>query len=318
MYKVINMIKKYNVFVVVILLFSVFCNISSAEILDRIVAIVNEDIITLSELDKALKPYYIELEKTSYSDEKKESIIQKLHKDMLEKMVEFTLIEQEAERLNIKVSDAELQASIERILNKDDVSEEELIASLLKEKITFEEYKNDLRSQILQPKLINRVIRSNVIITNEEIKEYYDQHEDEYSGSKKYYLRNILTNGSEEIEKAKQFLDQGQDFKEVARLHSMAPNASSGGDLGAFELDVFAEEIKKNILLLEKGQYTDAILTDGGFQIFFLENIETAIGTTLEQAKDAIVRKLFSAKAEKKYKEWVGSIKERSHIKTIL
>lgn len=312
------MIKKINVFIVVIILVSVFFKISNAEVLDRIVAIVNEDIITLVELDKALKPYYIELEKTSYSNEKKEKIINKLHKDMLSKMIEFKLIEQEAERLNIKVSDDELQASIERILKKEDISEEELIASLLKEKITFEEYKNDIRSQILQPKLINRVIKANVIITDEEIKEYYDQHEDEYSGSKKYYLRNILASGQEEIERAKQFLDSGQDFKEVAQLHSIAPNASSGGDLGAFELDVFAEDIKENILLLEKNQYTDVILTDGGFQIFFLENIEETIGTTLEQAKDAIVRKLFAAKAEKKYKEWVTNVKERSHLKTIL
>ncbi|MCP3900990.1 MAG: hypothetical protein GY707_14895 [Desulfobacteraceae bacterium] len=312
------MIKKINVFIVVILLVSVFCKISQAEVLDRIVAIVNEDIITLVELDKALKPYYIELKKTSYSDEKKEKIINKLHSDMLEKMIEFTLIEQEAERLNIKVSDDELQASIDRILTNEGISEEELIASLLKEKKTFEEYKNDIRSQILQPKLINRVIKANVIITDEEIKEYYDEHEAEYAGSTKYYLRNILTSGQEEIERAKQFLDQGQDFKEVALLHSMASNASSGGDLGAFELDVFAEQIKENILLLEKGQYTDVILTDGGFQIFFLENIEVTTGTTIEQAKDSIVRKLFSAKAQKKYKEWVVNVKDRSHIKTIL
>ena len=312
------MAKKINIFIIVFIMVSLFFKISHAEVLDRIVAIVNEDIITFVELNKALKPYFVELEKTSYSSEKKNKIIDKLQKDMLEKMIEFKLTEQEAARLNIKVSDKELNASIERILKKEDATKEELIATLLKDKITFEEYKNDIRSQILQPKLINRVIKANVVITDEEIKKYYDEHEAQYAGSKKYYLRNVLGAGQEEIEKAKQFLDLGQDFKEVAKLYSMAQNASSGGDLGAFELDVFAENIRENILLLEENQYTDVILTDGGFQIFFLEKIELSVGKTLKQANDEIVNKLFAAKAEKKYIEWFKVLKERSHLKVIL
>ncbi|MCK5099934.1 MAG: peptidyl-prolyl cis-trans isomerase, partial [Desulfobacteraceae bacterium] len=157
-----------------------------------------------------------------------------------------------------------------------------------------------------------------VVITNEEIKEYYEAHEKEYIGASNYYLRNVLVDTEEEIEKVKNLLDQGEDFKEIARQYSQAPNAPSGGDLGAFELDVFAEDIRENILLLEKGQYTDIILTGGGFQIFFLENIEMSGGKTLEQARDEIVRKLFGAKAEKKYTEWFEDLKGMSHIKMTL
>ncbi|MCK5542341.1 MAG: SurA N-terminal domain-containing protein [Desulfobacterales bacterium] len=312
------MAKKINVFIIVFIMVSVCFKISHAEIIDRIVAIVNEEIITFVELNTALKPYFIELEKTNYPSEKKNKIIDKLQKDMLEKMIESKLTEQEAKRLNIQVSDEELQASIDRILKKEDITKEELIESLLKEKITYEEYESDMRRQILQPKLINRVIKANVVITDEEIKEYYDEHEAQYAGSKKYYLRNILAPGQEEIEKAKQLLDLGQSFEETARLYSMAPNASSGGDLGSFELDVFAEKIRENILLLEKNQYTDVILTDGGFQIFYLENIELSVGKTLKEANDEIVGKLFAAKAEKKYIEWFKVLKERSHLKIIL
>jgi len=312
------MVKKINVYIAVFIMIFMFFKISYAEVIDRIVAIINEDIITFVELDKALKPYFIELEKTGYSSEKKNQIIEKLQKEMLEKMIEFKLIEQEAERLNIKVSDKELQDTIERILERDGVTKEELEVSLLKDKKTFEEYENELRSQILQPKLINRVIKANVVITNKEIKEYYDAHEAEYSRKKKYYLRNILAAGQEEIEKAKQLLDLGQSFEEVARLYSMALNANSGGDLGSFELEVFAEDIRKNILLLEKKQYTDPILTDGGFQIFFLENIEISDGKSIEEANDEIANKLFGTKSEKKYLEWVTEVKERSHVKIIL
>jgi peptidyl-prolyl cis-trans isomerase SurA len=312
------MAKKINIFIMVIILVPLFFKIPHAEVLDRIVAVVNEDIITLVELNKALKPYYLELEKTSYPSDRKKEIIHKLQNDMLEKMIEFKLMEQEAERLNIRVSDKELKASLDRVLKTQDITKEELIESLLKEKMTFKEYENEMRSKILQPKLINRVIKAKVVITNEEIKKYYDEHETEYSGAQKYHLRNILSSSSEEIEKAKQMLDQGQDFMEIAKEYSTAPNASSGGALGAFELDVFAENIRENILLLEKNQYTDAILTDRGFQIFFLEKIEFSGGKTLKEANDEIVDKLFAAKAEKNYIEWFKELKKRSHLNIIL
>ena len=270
------------------------------------------------ELNKAIRPYIIEVEKTAYSSEEKTQIIHKLQKDMLTKMVEFKLAEQEAERLNIQVSDEEFKATLERVLKKENLTREELEKALIKEKVTFEEYENEMRSNILRPKLINRVIKSMVVVTNEAIEEYYEEHEDQYLGVSKYYLRNILINEKDEIDKVKVFLDQGQDFKKIAQEYSIAPNASAGGDLGSFELDVFAENIKENILLLEKGQYTDVISTDGGYQIFFLERIEKSGGKTLEQAKNEISEKLFSVKAEKKYLEWFESLKERSLIKIVL
>ncbi|MCK5098164.1 MAG: SurA N-terminal domain-containing protein [Desulfobacteraceae bacterium] len=312
------MAKKINVFIVMLIMVCVAPTISHSEVIDKIVAIVNEDIITLVELNKAIKPYLAEVEKTAYSNERKEQIINKLQHDMLGKLIEFKLTEQEAERYQIKVSDEELEASIQKFLENEKITKEELKKALLREKMTYEEYKNDMRSKILRPKFINRVIRAKVVITNEEVAEYYNEHETEYAGVKKYYLRNILVKEKEKIEKVNELLISGYDFKEIAKEYSQAPNASTGGDLGAFELDVFAENIKENILMLEKGQYTDVILTDGGFQIFFLENIEISGGKTLEQANEEIVRKLFGVKAEKKYIEWFESLKETSHIKITL
>ena len=312
------MAKKVNIFIIILSMLCVFSSISHSEVIDKIVAVVNEDIITLVELNKAIKPYLAEVEKTAYEDEKKKQIINKLQNDMLQKMIEFKLTEQEAERINVKVSDKELEASIKRFLEQENMTKEELKKALVKEKMTYEEYENDMRSKILRPKLINRLIRVKVVITNEEVAEYYNEHEIEYAGVKKYYLRNILVQEKEEIEKVNKLLNAGKDFKEIAKKYSQAPNASVGGDLGAFELDVFAENIKENILLLEKNQYTDVIVTDGGFQIFFLENIEMSGNKTLEQANEEIVRKLYSVKAEKKYLEWFEYLKGMSHIKITL
>ncbi len=312
------MIKKINIAFMATLLIFLFFMVSDGEVLDRIVAVVNEDIITLVDLDKALKPYYLELEKTAYPVEKKEAVINKLRREMVEKLVEFKLIEHEAERLHIRVTDKELKAAIDRTLDEQGITEDELKQALLKEKITFEQYKNDMRSKILQPKLINRIIKANVIITDEEVEKYYGNHLDQYKGSKKYYLKNILNPSEQVIEMARELLDQGHDFSEIAKKYSTAPNAAAGGDLGSFELDAFADNIKDSIESLEKGQYTDVILTDGGFQIFFIENIELTKGKTVQAVKDEIVRKLYAAKAEKKYYEWLKGLKEKSLVKIML
>ncbi len=312
------MIKKFYGFSVFFLMVCIFSNISYAEVIDRIVAVINEDIITLVELNRAIHPYLIEVEKTAYSDAKKAEIIKQLQKDMLKKLIEFKLTDQEAQRLNIKVSDKELQSSIDQFLESENITEKDLKKALLKEKITYEEYKKEMREKILRPKLINRVIRAKVVITNEELQDYYKKHEKEYSGMKKYHLRNILMEDEEQIKKVKALLDKGDDFKKLAKEYSQASNAQAGGDLGTFELDGFTDNIKENILKLGKGQYTNIILTDSGFQIFFLIDIETSGGKTLDDLRDEITRKLFSVKAEKKYKEWLDEIKTRSVIKIVL
>jgi peptidyl-prolyl cis-trans isomerase SurA len=312
------MAKKVSVFIVILSMFFIFNSASHSEVIDRIVAVVNEDIITLVELNKAINPYLAEVERTAYSDTQKDQVIKKLQENMLTKMIGFKLTEQEAERLNIKVSEKELKASIDRFLSKEGITIEELKKALLKEKMTYDEYESEMRSKILRPKLINLVIRAKVVITNEEVEEYYKDHEDDYKGVAKYYLRNILMGSEEEIKKVHGLLEQGENFQEIAKQYSTAPNASSGGDLGAFELDVFADNIRESILLLENKQYTDIISTGGGFQIFFLEDVKESGGETIEEAKDEIVTKLFRPKAEKKYAEWFDSLKERSHIKTTL
>lgn len=312
------MVKKIGVLLIMLLMFCGFPEISYSEVVDRIVAVVNEDIITLVELNKAINPYLSEVEKTAYSEKEKEQIIQKLQKDMLTKLIGYKLTEQEAKRLGLKVSEKELKTSVERFMTSKDLTREGLEKALLKEKMTYAEFESDVKSKILRPKLINLIIKAKVVITNEEVKEYYDAHEKEYKGVNKYHLKNILVDSEEEIQKIKTLLDNGDDFKEVAMLYSQAPNASAGGNLGAFELDVFADDIRENILLLENGQYTDIIFTGGGFQIFYLEKIEMSGGKTLEQAKDEITSKLFSTKAEKKYSEWLEELKEMSLIKITL
>ncbi|MBU2429365.1 MAG: peptidyl-prolyl cis-trans isomerase, partial [Proteobacteria bacterium] len=104
-------------------------------------------------------------------------------------------------------------------------------------------------------------------------------------------------------------------FAELAKQYSNAPNASDGGELGLFEISSFPESIQKSVSKLSKGEHTDVISTARGFQIFYLQDIVTDGGKTLEQAYDEIHGLLYDREVEQKFGTWLKALKEKAHIK---
>ena len=113
-------------------------------------------------------------------------------------------------------------------------------------------------------------------------------------------------------------LDQGKNFNDLAKKYSEVPNAVDGGDLGTFEIGALSGKIRDAVSELKPGKYTDVMLTDKGYQLFYLEDVKTENGKTLDEISTQISKKLYKEKAEKKFKSWLESLKERSHIKIML
>ncbi len=303
---------------------------NDTKLIDRIVAIVNNDIITLVELNTALQPYLIKLDSSDYTPEKKKEIVYQLTRDMMNRMIERKLTDQEAKRLRITVSEKEVDAAIERLKESQLMSQEELEKALEEDGLPFAVYKEMLRDEILRPKLINQSIKSKVVITDSDIKQYYEQNSQKFSGKKKYYLRNILLRADESIsgterehqknraENIKQRLDAGEDFQAVAKVESEASNSSEGGDLGFFDWDILSETIKNAISNIKAGGHTNVISTDQGYQIFYVEKIDSQDLTPLDEVSEAISKKLYDDIVEKKFREWLETLKEKSHIKIML
>ncbi|MBF0204930.1 MAG: SurA N-terminal domain-containing protein [Desulfamplus sp.] len=331
-----------------------------AELIDRIVAVVNNDVITLVELQIALSPYVDKLESSDYTPQKKKEILSQLTGDMLNRMIERKLTDQEAKRIRISVSDKEVDSAIENLKQSQLMSQEELEKALKDDGLSFADYKEKIREEILRPKLINYSIKSKVVITESDIKAYYESHSEEFAGKKKYYLRNILltasdsasasasasgsgsgsdsasksnsntntntdtdtdTTGNEQKKRAEQIkarLDAGEDFKALAKEYSQASNASEGGDLGFFEWETLSDTIKKAIEPLDAGKHTNVISTDQGYQIFYVQEIQNQNVIPMNEVSKAISKKLYDSIVEKKFREWLDSLKEKSHIKIML
>ena len=122
-------------------------------------------------------------------------------------------------------------------------------------------------------------VKSRIVVTKEDIKEYYDKHPEKYAGKKQYHLRSILKRVPEfsdenairtiiaDMESIVKRLDQGEDFKALAKANSDYL-AEDGGDLGLFTLDELSSKIKWAVKDLREGQHTPLINTDQGLQIF--------------------------------------------------
>ncbi|MEA1966698.1 MAG: SurA N-terminal domain-containing protein [Thermodesulfobacteriota bacterium] len=326
------MMKKNNMGVLLIILTALFFffGVASAEVVDRIVAVVNNDVLTLTELNKALLPYVDKINSAGYSDEKKEKLLYKIRQDMLSRMVDRKLTDQEVARLHITVSDQEIDNAIERLKQSQLMTQEDLEAALEQDGMSFKEYRGKIHQEILRPKLINYSVKSQVIITDKDVKDYYMSHIEEYTGIKKYHLYNILiivesyaleetkTELLKSAQMIKQKLDSGENFKILAKRYSQAPNASDNGDLGLLNADCLSEKLIESVSKLAKGEYTGVIRTDQGYQLFYMEEIQNPEQKKLEHVSDEISKKLYDEIVEKKFKSWLDSLRGKANIKTML
>ncbi len=312
----------------VFLILFFFISLCAAEVVDRIVAIVNDEVITLTELNQELLPYVEKINRSDYPREKKDKIIYQLKQDMLDRMIDRMLTDQEVARIGITVSENEVDTAIERLKQSQFMTQEDLEKALAHDGVTYQEYRQKIHQEILRPKLINYSVKSKVVVTDTDVKKYYHDHKELYTAKKKYHLSNILisfdrSGGSksalyEKAQKIREMLDRGDSFKELAETYSQAPNASEGGDLGILEADYLSEALKQKISKLKEKEYSDVIETEQGFQLFYVEDIQSEGVKKFEDVKEEIAKTLYDEIVEKKFNSWLDSLRENSHIKKML
>ncbi len=301
-----------------------------AEVVDRIVAVVNGDCIALSELNEALKPYVEKIRGTHHPPEVAREMIFKLRQDMLNKMIDQKLTNQESERLNVVVDDRDVDQQIERIKSEHFLTDEELRKSLETEGYSLEEYRKRIKEQMLQMKLINIEVKPKIAITEKDIREYYEAHKTDYEGMKKYHLRTILIRvppspsadqrkaAREKVESIADALRSGAAFRELAKQYSEDGTASEGGSLGLFTLDELSVQFRETVASMAEGQISPVLETPQGYQLLMLEEIKEAPGKTLKEVSIEIHERLYGEFVEEKYKAWLKALRERSYVKVIL
>lgn len=299
----------------------------SGELVDRIVAVVNQDIITLSELNESLAPYIQRIRSMGYSPEQERQMLFKVREEVLNQLIDRKLAEQEIKKSGIRVTDADVDAAIENIKKASFLTDESLRQKLAEEQTSYQDYRDSIRRQIERNRLVNREVKSKIVITKEDVKEFYEQHPERFGGRKKYHLKHILirTRGEGRTDSEAQSLmgevlkalSQGRSFEDTAKQYSESPNAAGGGDLGTFEAEQLAPAIRDVVVQLQPGQISKVVDTDLGLQVFFLQEIAAVDGKSLEEATPEIEQSLFEEVVDEKFQEWITELRKQSSIKVI-
>ncbi len=299
------------------------------KIVDRVMAIVNDEIISLYELDQRVRPYTKKIKNATSSPTEQNELLRKVREEHLDLLIAEKLADQEIRRLEIRVGDTEVEREIERFKSANQLTDEELRKALTAQGSNLDEFRREIEDQILRARLVNREIRSKIVITQEEVDAYYQAHPEEFGGEKKYFLKNIVmvapefksrdekTKVGNRLNRVHEKLINGESFDALAREHSEAPNAVDGGSLGLISKSALAPQIQKALEPLKPGEFTDIIETDQGYQIFYLEDIETGSADSFEKVKMKIEDKLYNQVINRQYEKWLQDLRTRAHIKLI-
>ena len=300
-----------------------------SEVVDRIVAIVNDDIIVLSELNEKLKPYTDRIVKMGYPPEKEKKMMYKVRDDIINTMVDQKLTDQEVRKFGIIIDDEEVLNAIERVKQKNALTEEQMLADLARQGMTLETLKKNIRDQMLRARLVNVAVRSKIVITREDARAYFDSHPEEFQGERKMHLWHIMTNtpkfafeseikaGREQMEKVQTRLGAGESFTVIAREISAAKGPLVANDIGLFRFGVLSPELQAAVGDLKEGEYTGLLETANGFQIFYVHKIEAGAGKQFDEVLADIQQKMFNELVDKRFEKWLDDLRKNSHIQII-
>jgi len=298
---------------------------AAADLVDRIVAVVNHEIITLSDLDRTLKPFIENLEK-SKNVRVDEATIKEARKAALNGLINNMLIDQQAARLGIVVTDEDLDKALQDILHEKQLSLSLLKDMLAQNQTTMEDYKEDMRRQIVTMRLIGKEIRSKIGVSKEEIGEYYGRHRDAYEGKESVRVQQILIIAKEDEDSEKksslrerankvlELLKRGVSFEQMATEYSQGPAAQDGGDLGFIEKGIMLPEVDKEAFRLGKGEISNVIESHIGFHIIKITDKRGVGIKPLEDVRDEIKESIANDKAKIKFEEWIQELRKKSLI----
>lgn len=295
----------------------------SDEVIDRVICVVNNDAITLYELEEA---------EALYLHERKEEVPagsarQALRERLLGRIIETRIQLQQAEREKVVVEDVEVSEQLDEIMKKVNAKDLTDLEALLKTQgIALDSVKKRIRDQIMVQRLTRRKVALRISVTEQEIDAYLASNREKLEVGLSFEARHMLflpeagqgeegwTAAGKKAEMVYGLLKEGQDFGELAKKYSEDGSGKDGGQLGALKRGELAPEIEEEILKLEPGQFSAPFRSKVGYHLFRLDSRETLSGEALVQTRSQIRDILYRQKYDARLKEWLAEIKQRAII----
>ena len=283
----------------------------AAKVEDRIVAIVNSDLIMLSEVKRELAPERERIEKHYRGDELSRRL-QMAEGMALTRMIERRLQLQEAKVRNVDVGDQEVKLALKQLIQQGEKLDEKDPASM-----------KSVRDQLTLLKVVDREVRSGVMVADPEMKRYYQEHRDRFALPEEYTLSQIFLKArtSDDLAdlkvKAREIMTQlkkGESFEDLALQYSDDPTGSRGGRLGLVRQGELLPAIERGVSNLVPGGISDVIESPIGLHIVRLDDKKPKQFRPYEEVRQEIQALVFQQKSEDMFQAWLADLKNKAYI----
>ena len=243
-------------------------------------------------------------------------------KNLLRNLIDQSLMVQKAKDEDVNV-ETDIIKRLDQMRKQDNLATiEDLQKDAEQQGMNWEDFKDQIRRQLLMQEVISRDVGSRIVVTREELRKYYNQHKDEFKSEGVVHLAEILISTEkykpEEAEKrAKAALAElkgGARFNDVVKKYSDGPSADQGGDIGLMKTAILAPTIAAALSKLEVNEYTDLIQTKNGYMILrLLERFSPGI-PSFEEVETRVQETLYSQRMEPKMREYLTQLRKDSYI----
>jgi peptidyl-prolyl cis-trans isomerase SurA len=303
------------------------CETARSEMVDRIVANVNGEIILYSELQQQVKFMEKQMPGVDISDPAKRS---QAEHEILTQLIRQKLTDAEVQRLKVTVTKPEVEATLKQILDQNHTDLAHLELSLKANGQTIEKFREQIKKDLERNRLLDRVLKSKVLITDQQVDAYLrGESGDSAVITQKIHLGLILLpigekfGKPEETEKTgREILDKlknGADFQNMARQYSKGPAAQEGGDIGYMAAEELSPFIAQAIRNLGKGQISGLVRGPGGFYIIKIFDIDSNKVSKSDPAmREKVRRQIYDQEVNRKFEEWVHDLESKAFIQVSL
>jgi peptidyl-prolyl cis-trans isomerase SurA len=314
-------------------------NVSSDTVVEEIIARVNNSIITRADLRKARQEMYAEAQQQNTPVAEQQA---KDHeKDLLRDLIDQQLLLSKAQELGI-TADTELVKKLDDLRKQMHAdSMEDLEKAAEAQGISFEDFKQNLKNNILTQRVIGQEVGGHISVTNAEIQQYYNQHKSDMERPEQVRLSEIListqttpavknakgeaalpeTPTPEVVDQAKakanqvyEMLKKGGNFDDLAKKYSTGPTSAVGGDLEYFKRGTLSKELESKVFDMQAGQYTEPIRTNQGFVILKVTEHQTPGVPPLKEVETQIQEQIYLTKMQPALREYLTKLREDAYI----
>jgi peptidyl-prolyl cis-trans isomerase SurA len=297
-----------------------------AEMVDKVAALVNDDIIALSEVEKRAAPE-VAAANGSRDPRQRAELRKKALQSALDQLIAEKLMEKEMDELGIGVTEQEVDLGIEDVRKQNNLEPEQFEQALRGEGYTLKDYRDFMRKHLRRLKLVNMKVRSKVKISEKDLRAAYDQWARLEQSDPEVHARHILVKVEQNappeqvakaLEKAKAIAAEarkpGVDFADLARKKSDGPSASEGGDLGIFRRGVLVPEFDKVAFSLPVGGVSEPVRTRFGWHVIKVEQHRAVPVKSFEEMKDQLQEKLTREQLEKYTNQYVKELRQHAAV----